>query len=233
MRWTSLGLSLFAVAFPVHAENLLPGASPEQRLKPNCLAYPGYVVVLAADPDSGGEGIAIRKRKSGEALDGEKSCRFDDKAVIFRTQPSGSSHFAGMIGDVAFVADEELRKSLFAYELPSGKELFVARHWEKAEGDAKAGTLSFSVPAQANECETSLRAQELNEQACRKRADEAVKCLRESDARYTKTPAKVELAQVKNGKGCRFDFVERYRYDVAKKTLEPTGEVAVVVTNSL
>ena len=137
-------------------------------------------------------------------MDAQKSCRADDPSVVFKTRPNGSSHFAGMLGNVALISDEEVRKSLFAYELPSGRELFVARNWEQGAVDAKSATLSFSVPAQANECETSLRAMDVNPTACRKRADEAVQCLRASAERYTKSPAKVEVAASKAGKDCRF-----------------------------
>jgi hypothetical protein len=139
-----------------------------------------------------------------------------------------------MVGDVALISDEEVRKSLFAYELPGGRELFVARNWEQGAVDPKTGTLSFSVPAQANECETSLRAMDVAPPACRKRADEAVQCLRASADRYAKTPAKVEVAAAsKTGKNCRFDFLERYRFEASKKVLEPTGEVSVLVSSTL
>ncbi len=235
MRWMSLVLSLVAVAVavPSRAEQLVAGAGPEQRLTPTCLAYPRFVVMLLPDADTGGEGVAIRPRRPNEVLDEAVSCHLNDPTILFRTQPHGSSHFAGMVGDVALIADEEVRKSLFAYELPSGKELFVARQWEKGEVDPKARTLSFQAPANAKDCETALRAQELAAPACKKRVDEAAQCLRASNERYAKTPAKVTLATSKNGKGCRFDFVERFQFDAGQKKLTPTGEVAVSLFDAL
>ncbi|MGQ0505884.1 MAG: hypothetical protein ACT4TC_11260 [Myxococcaceae bacterium] len=232
--WLMLSL---LTALPANAGWILQGAQPEQKLNNSCLVYPGFVVVLEPDEGgSGGEAVSVRPRAKDEELDVARSCGFNDSNSVFKTLPKGSSHFAGMFGNVVLIADEEIRTSLFAYELPSGKELFVARNWSKGEVDVAGKTVSFFVPAHASDCETSLRAQSVSAQVCRKRAEDALACLRKADERFSKvSPKKLDSVQSKKGGGkdCSFDLREKYRFDASKKVLEPTGEVTGEIGSTL